>query len=102
MYSYLYYCRHPDQVYVFFSIESPAFIKGYDSQFINEFDGVPSNFINWTMMYTTDADVFYPYMRKEYAEYLSRPLTQDDIEAIVASKESVAVSYMFLSITRPY
>ncbi|GMR33438.1 hypothetical protein PMAYCL1PPCAC_03633, partial [Pristionchus mayeri] len=47
--------RNPDIPYVLWSLESPA----------NDVFRPRNNFINWTMTYRRDADIWYPYGRME-------------------------------------
>ncbi|CAK8682493.1 unnamed protein product [Clavelina lepadiformis] len=51
--------RDPEQIFVFFSHESPSYvIFGEHRHVMTKFD---DHFINWTMTYRKDSDVFAPY-----------------------------------------
>ncbi|CAK8687512.1 unnamed protein product [Clavelina lepadiformis] len=55
--------RDPEQIFVFYSRESPSYvIHGDHRHAMTEFD---NHFINWTMTYRTDSDVFAPYFQSK-------------------------------------
>nr|XP_002121663.2 uncharacterized protein LOC100180255 [Ciona intestinalis] len=56
--------RGREQFYVFFSMEAPSYVKHGENRAMDKFD---NGFINWTMTYRSDSDVFCPYFESKYA-----------------------------------
>lgn len=48
--------RHPDQVWMFFGLESPVHTSRFGYRHYNW-----QNTMNWSMSYRTDSDIFFPY-----------------------------------------
>ena len=96
----MFYCelnflpRHPDQVFVWNSMESPITMKDWFGYSMEKFD---KSFINWTMSYREDSDVFQPYAR---GEDLRRHVKNNKgkVDEIVAAKSRVAVKKLFFSL----
>ena len=71
-------------------MESPPFIYNVEKRRqLSKFQ----DFINWTMNYRVDADVFFSYLRTEsLLEFLKN---NRSIDEIIKKKRNVAVSYYF-------
>ncbi|XP_076816990.1 alpha-(1,3)-fucosyltransferase 7-like isoform X2 [Clavelina lepadiformis] len=62
------YYRDPEQIFIFFSHESPSYvIHGEHRHAMTKFD---NHFINWTMTYRTDSDVFAPYGQSKFIHHI--------------------------------
>ncbi|XP_076816908.1 alpha-(1,3)-fucosyltransferase 4-like [Clavelina lepadiformis] len=60
------YYRDPEQIFVFFSHESPSYVINVEHrQTLKKFE---NHFINWTMTYRTDSDVFAPYGQSQFVQ----------------------------------
>jgi len=79
--------RDPKQYFVFFSIENPAYFPQLSPNRVEKFVG---GFINWTMTYRRDADVYYPYARLDKRILSSG---KSYIDALIKSKSNLAVSF---------
>ncbi|XP_076815900.1 alpha-(1,3)-fucosyltransferase 7-like [Clavelina lepadiformis] len=51
--------RDPNQLFVFYSLESPSWVKNAEGRHAMRVYG--NDFINWTFTHRRDSDVFYPY-----------------------------------------
>uniref|UniRef100_H2Y8W9 Fucosyltransferase n=1 Tax=Ciona savignyi TaxID=51511 RepID=H2Y8W9_CIOSA len=56
--------RDAAQYFVFTSMESPSYVMHGEHRALSKFDG---GFINWTMTYRSDGDVFSPYIESKVA-----------------------------------
>ncbi|CAK8682497.1 unnamed protein product [Clavelina lepadiformis] len=86
--------RDPEQIFVFSSHESPSYvIHGEHRHAMNKFD---DHFINWTMTYRTDSDVFAPY---EQSKVMNKIIDEGGkwIDNKLAKKKKVAVANLNLS-----
>jgi len=79
--------RDPDQVFVWRTMESPVTLKNWFGNSMSKFD---NHFINWTMTYRDDSDVFCPYIYgHQIREYMKRG--KEKVDEIMASKSRVAI-----------
>ena len=69
-------------------MECPSSINRYEPAAVQN---VPSNFINWTMTYRTDADVFYPYVDNKLLKE-ARSARTEHVNTIIQKKKRLAVS----------
>ena len=84
----------PEQIFVFFSPESPSYvIHGEHRHAMTKFD---NHFINWTMTYRTDSDVFAPYQE---SKVMNKIIDEGGkwIDSKLAKKKKVAVTNPNLS-----
>ena len=84
-------CRHPDQIFVWWSAEPPGILleEGRD---LEEFD----NFFNWTWTYRRSSDVTRYY--GNVAKTLSRIRRgKEAVDEIISSKTNLAVGGLALS-----
>ena len=81
--------RDPDQLFVYSTQESPAFVKWSENRrYFNKFD---HGFINITMTHRTDSDIFFPYTREiPLIKMLSQGKSR--VDELLAQKKNVAVS----------
>uniref|UniRef100_H2ZQX0 Fucosyltransferase n=1 Tax=Ciona savignyi TaxID=51511 RepID=H2ZQX0_CIOSA len=56
----------PDQYFVYTSLEAPNYVMHGEHKSLNQFNG---GFINWTMTYRRDSNVFCPY----FSSHVARP-----------------------------
>ncbi|XP_076810931.1 4-galactosyl-N-acetylglucosaminide 3-alpha-L-fucosyltransferase 9-like [Clavelina lepadiformis] len=80
--------RDPEQIFVFSSHESPSYvIHGEHRHSMTKFD---DHFINWTMTYRTDSDVFAPY---EQSKVINKIIDEGGkwIDSKLAKKKKVAL-----------
>ena len=77
-------------------MESPVTLKNWFGNSMSKFD---NDFINWTMTYREDSDVFCPYIYgHQIRDYMKRG--KEKVNEIMASKSRVAVNtilYPFVS-----
>ena len=57
------------------------------------FYNISANFINWTMSYRTDSDIFYPYVNSKMLKSATEA-GSNYVDSIVSGKERVAVSLL--------
>ncbi|XP_076816986.1 alpha-(1,3)-fucosyltransferase 7-like [Clavelina lepadiformis] len=82
------YYRDPEQIFVFFSHESPSYvIHGEHRHAMTKFD---NHFINWTMTYRTDSDVFAPYEQSKIVNEIIKE-GKKWVDRNLAKKKKVAL-----------
>jgi len=69
-------------------MENPANIQQFSP---HSFNNIPNHFINWTMSYRTDADVFHPYVRNKALKEASRAGPKF-VDSMISRKDRLAVS----------
>uniref|UniRef100_H2Z3S8 Fucosyltransferase n=1 Tax=Ciona savignyi TaxID=51511 RepID=H2Z3S8_CIOSA len=79
--------RDPDQYFVFLSRESPSYVMQYEHRTLSKFDG---GFINWTMTYRSDSNIFYPYFHPPNARYVFNR-GKDWVDSNLAKKSKTAL-----------
>ncbi|CAK8679813.1 unnamed protein product [Clavelina lepadiformis] len=81
------YYRDPEQIFIFFSHESPSYvIHGEHRHAMTKFD---NHFINWTMTYRTDSDVFAPYGQSKFIHHIIEK-GKGWVDSKMAKKKKVA------------
>uniref|UniRef100_H2Y538 Fucosyltransferase n=1 Tax=Ciona savignyi TaxID=51511 RepID=H2Y538_CIOSA len=80
--------RAPDQYFVFWSLESPAFIQNGGNRDMKKFDG---GFINWTMTYRLDADIFAPFLQPSEANRIFFGRGKSYVDQIMRKKNKMAL-----------
>ena len=84
--------RHPDQVFVARFQESPRTMKMWFGVDLKKFGG---NFVNWTMTYRRDADVFCPYLKWNTLKLGNPREEESKMDKILSKKSRVAVCFTF-------
>lgn len=83
----LYYNRHPDQVFLYTTMESPSYIQiGEHRIGMSKFD---SGFINWTMSFRYSSDIFSSYFVGAHDIFKDG---EKKVEELLAQKSNTAVS----------
>jgi len=80
--------RHPDQVFVARFQESPRTMKMWFGVDLKKFGG---NFVNWTMTYRRDADVFCPYLKWNTLKLGNPREEESKMDKILSKKSRVAL-----------
>ena len=72
-------------------MESPVTLKSWFGNSMGKFD---NNFINWTMTYREDSDIFCPYVKgTQIRDFMKRG--KEKVDEIMASKSRVAVKMIY-------
>ncbi|XP_018666759.2 3-galactosyl-N-acetylglucosaminide 4-alpha-L-fucosyltransferase FUT3-like [Ciona intestinalis] len=79
--------RSPSQIFVFWFNDNPSYARNGETRHPNRFDG---GFINWTMSYLQESDVFMPYLEPKVAENIFNR-KQDDVNMFISKKTRVAL-----------
>ncbi|XP_078485973.1 alpha-(1,3)-fucosyltransferase 7-like [Ciona intestinalis] len=80
--------RGSDQFFVFWSMDSPAYVKNEKNRDVTKFD---NSFINWTMTYRLDSDIFSPFLQSTEAKRLFYSVGRTTVERLLNKKSKVAL-----------
>uniref|UniRef100_H2Y9S2 Fucosyltransferase n=1 Tax=Ciona savignyi TaxID=51511 RepID=H2Y9S2_CIOSA len=58
--------RNKRQFFIFWTVDGPSYIRNAEDRHPKKFD----NFINWTMTYRLNSDIFYPHLSMDMAKII--------------------------------